>query len=218
LSAVAEEIWSAGGEALVIPGDISQLPDCWHLVEETVARYGRIDALVNNAAVIEPVAPLERADPAAWRRSLHVNVLGPVMLIQAALPSLRESGGRVINVSSGAATKVMVGWSAYCVTKAALNHINRQLAAEEPRITAIAVRPGVVDTAMQETIRVEGEKGMPAEEHARFVTYHERGELLPPDRPGKSLAALALYAPEAWSGQFLSWDDKEVINLVENLG
>jgi NAD(P)-dependent dehydrogenase (short-subunit alcohol dehydrogenase family) len=218
LSAVAQEIWSAGGEALVIPGDIGQLPDCWHLAEETIAHYGRIDALVNNAAVIEPVAPLERADPVAWRRSLHVNVLGPMMLTQAALPSLRQSGGRVINVSSGAATRAMVGWSAYCVTKAALNHFNRQLAAEEPDITAIAVRPGVVDTAMQETIRVVGEKGMTAEDHARFVDYYEHDELLPPERPGKSLAALALYAPEAWSGQFLSWDDEEVVNLVKRLG
>jgi NAD(P)-dependent dehydrogenase (short-subunit alcohol dehydrogenase family) len=86
---------------------------------------------------------------------------------------------------------------------------------EEKEITAIAVRPGVVDTDMQAAIRQDGRRGMPEETHARFTGYHESGQLLPPEAPGRALAALALYALREWSGQFLSWDERRVRELVE---
>ena len=104
--------------------------------------------------------------------------------------------------------------SAYSVAKAALNHFTRALAAEEPVITTIAVRPGVVDTDMQTTIRRHGATGMPAEIYARFVNYHERDELLPPEVPGCALAVLAFHAPQEWSGAFLAWDSEDVQSLV----
>jgi len=142
-------------------------------------------------------------------------LFGPVMLTQAALPHLRQRAGRVINVSSGAAVKVIQGWGAYCVAKAALNHFTRVLAEEEPAITAIALRPGKVDTAMQETIRKEGAGGMTASAHAGFVEAHARGELLPPEQPGRALAVLALHGPREWSGEFISWDEEKLQLLVE---
>jgi NAD(P)-dependent dehydrogenase (short-subunit alcohol dehydrogenase family) len=100
------------------------------------------------------------------------------------------------------------------VAKAALNHVTRVLAQEEPAITAIAFRPGVVDTAMQKQIRREGAQGMPADVHDRFLRYHKEGELLPPAVPACSLTTLALYAPTEWSGSFLSWNDENVLSLV----
>jgi NAD(P)-dependent dehydrogenase (short-subunit alcohol dehydrogenase family) len=100
------------------------------------------------------------------------------------------------------------------VAKAALNQFTRVLAEEEPAITAIAFRPGVVDTTMQRQIRREGVRGMPAEVHSRFLRYYEEGELLPPAVPACSLATLALYAPDEWSGSFLSWNDEHVLSLV----
>jgi NAD(P)-dependent dehydrogenase (short-subunit alcohol dehydrogenase family) len=214
LERVAQEIRQGGGTALAVPGDISRAEDCRELVSSTVAAYGRIDALVNNAAVLEPIAPISEAEPAEWNRNLTVNVLGPMMLTQAALPYLRRSNGRVINVSSGAALRPIPGTAGYSVAKAALNQFTRALAVEEKEITAIAVRPGVVDTDMQAAIRQDGRRGMPEETYARFTDYHESGQLLPPEAPGWALAALALYAPKEWSGEFLSWDEGRVRELV----
>lgn len=214
---VAQEahfIREAGGSALAVPGDISQLADCQRLVEKTINHFGRIDSLVHNAGVLEPIAPIAEADPAQWRHNLIVNLLGPLMLTQAALPYLRQHRGRVIHVSSGAATYAIPGWSAYCVTKGGLNQLNRALAVEEEMVTSLAVRPGVVDTEMQALIRTLGADGMPAEAHQRFVRLKEGGELLPPALPGGALAVLALYAPRQWDGDFLSWDEERVQELV----
>jgi NAD(P)-dependent dehydrogenase (short-subunit alcohol dehydrogenase family) len=214
LAGVAREIEDGGGQALAVVGDVSQPDDCQQVIDRTRERFGGIDGLVNNAGILEPIGPVAEAEPEAWHRSWAVNVLGPVMMCRSGLPHLRASKGRVINVSSGAAVNAVEGWGAYCLSKAALNHLTRMLAAEEPELTAISCRPGVVDTRMQKTIRQRGPKGMPQHEYERFVSYHEEGELLPPEVPGLALAVLALYARHEWTGQFMSWDDEGIQSLV----
>lgn len=215
LAQVASDVQAAGGAALVVAGDVSQEADCRRAVEETVARYGRLDALINNAGMLQPVGRIFDVDMALWKQNLLVNVWGPALLTQAALPYLRERSGRVINVSSGAAVRAIEGWGAYCVSKAALNHLTRLLAAEEASITAVALRPGVVDTAMQSEVRETGGGAMTEEAHGRFMQLKAKGELLPPRRPGRALAVLALHAPREFSGEFLQWDAPEVQQLVE---
>ncbi|MFO7683844.1 MAG: SDR family NAD(P)-dependent oxidoreductase [Chloroflexota bacterium] len=210
----AQAIRDAGGAALAVPGDISQLADCRRLVEKTISNFGRLDSLVHNAAILEPVGPIAEADPALWQQNLMINLLGPMMLTQAALPYLRQNRGRVIHVSSGAAAYAVPGWSAYCVTKGGLNQLSRALAIEEEMVTSLAVRPGVVDTEMQAVIRTLGQSGMPAEVYERFRRFKEEGELLPPAVPGGALAVLSLYAPREWDGEFLSWDEERVQELV----
>ena len=214
LHVVVGEIQSAGGSALAIAGDVSQVADCQRLVSETIQAFGQLDALVNNAAVLAPIASIADGDPQQWKQSWAVNLLGPFMLTQAALPYLRERKGRVINVSAGAAVSVHPAWAAYSSAKAGLNHFTRILAAEEPDIIAIAFRPGAIDTAMQATIREVGESRMLAEDYARFVDLYENQELLPPEVPGCALAVLAFHAPREWSGGFLPWNHAEVQSLV----
>ena len=214
LAQEAQYIRDGGGSALAVPGDISKLEDCRRLVEKTVSNFGRLDSIVHNAGILEPLAPIAEADPAVWQQSLLVNLLGPMMLTQAALPYLRQNRGRVIHVSSGAATYAIAGWSAYCTTKGGLNQLSRALAIEEDLVTSLAVRPGVVDTEMQALIRTLGAEGMPEEAHERFLRLKETGELLPPAVPGGTLAVLALYAPREWDGDFLSWDEERVQELV----
>jgi NAD(P)-dependent dehydrogenase (short-subunit alcohol dehydrogenase family) len=211
----AELIRQIGREALVVVADLSRPQDCHSVIQQAQERFGDLHALVNNGGILEPMATIAQAAPQDWQRNWQVNVLAPVLLVQAALPALRMSGGRVVNVSSGAAEKVTPGWAAYSLAKAALNHLTRFLAQEEPEITAIAVRPGVVDTAMQAAIREAGGLAMQARDYQRFVGYFEQGKLLPPRLPGRTLACLALFAPHAWSGEFLSWDEGRVQALVE---
>jgi NAD(P)-dependent dehydrogenase (short-subunit alcohol dehydrogenase family) len=208
-----DHIQNAGGKAISIPGDISQAEACQELIQKSLDHFGRIDSLINNAGAVRPIMPLRRTDLAQWQQNLAVNLMGPVMLTRAALPQLRLHKGRVINVSSGAALNPIPGMSAYCTAKAGLNHFTRVLAAEEDAVTAIAFRPGVVDTQMQETVRMEGASGMPPENHDQFMRYYQHGDLLPPQAPGGALAILALFAPSDWSGQFLSWDAPKIQEL-----
>ncbi len=214
LQALAGELASTSTPALAVAGDISLEQDRRSLIDQALQRFGRLDALVNNAGVLQPIAPLAESESAGWARNLRVNLEAPVMLIQACLPHLRAHSGIVVNVSSGAAVNPVPGWGAYCAAKAALNHVTRVLAAEEPQVTAVAFRPGMVDTAMQAVVRQEGPQGMTKEEHSRFVAAHRSGELLPPALPGRSLAALALFAPPELSGAFVNWDDPEVQALI----
>lgn len=214
LVAVAGRIRAEGASAEVVVGDVSAPEICEKLVQTALDRYGRIDALVNNAGILEPVARMADADEAAWTRTFAVNVIGPVLLTRAALPSLRSRKGRVINVSSGAAVRPKAAWAAYGASKAALNQVTAALALEEPDVTALAVAPGIIDTEMQALIRSEGKGHMTEADYARFVGHHERGELRPPEVPGRALAVLALYAPHEWSGAFISWDEDRVAALV----
>lgn len=207
---VAEDLAALGGESLVCPGDVSDFAACRSAVGKTVERFGRVDSLVNNAGIIQPIAPIAGSDPESWRRNIAVNLLGPFNLIRAALSHLRKQKGRIVNVSSGAANLALEGLSAYCTAKAALNHFTRVLAAEEATLTALSVRPGVVDTDMQTCLREKGKAVMPADQAAYYQQLKINGQLEPPAIPARAIAWLALYAPRQFSGQFLDYDDSRI--------
>jgi NAD(P)-dependent dehydrogenase (short-subunit alcohol dehydrogenase family) len=115
-----------------------------------------------------------------------------------------------VNVSSGAATMALETVSAYCTGKAALNHFTRILAVEETEVTALTVRPGMVDTAMQAVLRNEADNAMSASQIAYYRQLKERGELEPPEIPARAIAWLALYAPREFSGKFLDYNDPRI--------
>ena len=210
LEAVAKGVPQLGGAALVCEGDVSDAGACQAAVAETMERFGRLDAVVNNAGMVEPLAPVSGSDVERWQYNIAVNLLGPFYLIRAAIDELRERSGRIVNVSSGAASISVENASAYCAAKAALNHFSRVLAAEEPRLTVVAVRPGVVDTRMQDTIRQKGAGVMSDQQLAYYQNLKTSGQLEKPEVPGRSLAWLALHAPREFSGQFLNYDDPHI--------
>lgn len=214
LSMIEKGIHDFGGNAISVPGDISDFENCERIIDESIKCFGRLDSVINNGGIIEPIASIADGSIKEWELNLAINVLGPVKLVQAALPYLREQNGRVLNVSSGAAVNATKGWGAYCTAKAAINHFTKVLAEEEPTITAIALRPGVINTSMQETIREKGKVGMPEPVYKKFVDLYEQGKLLAPGLPGKAAAILALYAPHEWSGQFIQWDEERVNQLA----
>src|SRR5690348_16036254 len=93
--------------------------------------FGCIDALVNNAGVIEPIASVAWTDPAAFARNIEINLIGAFYAIRPVLPAMiAAGGGRIINVSSGAALRPQQGWSAYCAGKAGLAMLTRSIALE----------------------------------------------------------------------------------------
>lgn len=197
---------------LVLPGDVGDPTACKQIVDKTVAHFGRLDSLINNAGVIEPIGPMANIDPQEWWKNLGINLLGPMAACQAAIPELRKSEGRVVNVSTGAAVHAISGWTAYCAAKAGLHHLTRTLAVEEPDIAFFSLRPGVIDTDMQAIIRRDGPGLMPAEMSTYFQSLKDQNRLEPPEVPGRALAWLALSGPKEWTGEFIEYGDPRVAN------
>ncbi len=150
--AVVREIREAGGDAISVRADVSDRAEVAQLVNATVDRYGGVDILVNNAAVIEPAALADITDE-QLDRQFDVNVRGALYATQAAVPAFRD-GGRVVNVSSIVAEAPPAGFAVYSATKAALEALTRSLAAElaPRRVTVNAVSPGATVTDMYDSV------------------------------------------------------------------
>ncbi|MGJ4906991.1 SDR family NAD(P)-dependent oxidoreductase [Bradyrhizobium sp. HKCCYLRH2060] len=116
-------------------------------------RFGRLDALVNNAGVAR-FAPIMETSEADWQRILDVNLTGPFLCTRAAVPLMREHGGTIVNITSISAVRASTLRSAYGTSKAALAHLTKQLAVElaSAGIRVNAVAPGPVETAMAKDV------------------------------------------------------------------
>lgn len=134
-----------------IPGDVA---DAAHRAElgRVVAELPGLELLVNNASTLgqTPLPRLATARLDQLEQAYRVNLLGPLGLIQLLLPSLRRSGGTVVNVSSDAAVADYPGWGGYGSSKAALDHLTRTLAAEEPAVRWYSFDPGDMRTEMHQ--------------------------------------------------------------------
>jgi NAD(P)-dependent dehydrogenase (short-subunit alcohol dehydrogenase family) len=112
--------------------------------------------------------------------------------------------GRMVFVSSGAAEHAYQGWGAYCITKAAINGLVRQLQVEEPDIMSVAISPGRVDTDMQKVIRDKGRPGeiMTKEDYASFKSAYTEGSLIKPEVPAFVMAKVVTVGRKELSGGF----------------
>lgn len=124
-------------------------------------------------------------------------------MVQAAIPHLRKTKGSIVLVSSGAAAGAYSTWGAYGASKAVLNHLAMTLAVEEPDITTISIRPGVVDTEMQREIREVHHTSMDKKDVEKFAGLKTNGGLVKPEQPGNVMAKLAVQASKDLSGKFL---------------
>src|SRR3954471_9574584 len=147
LSAVAAELPGA----VAVQGDITDPAHRAALAAE-IERLGRLDLLVNNASDLgpSPLPALADFPLDALRRVYETDVLAPLALTQALLPSLRAAGGVVLNISSDAAVEAYPFWGGYGSAKAALDHLTAVLAVEEPELHVYAVDPGDMRTDMHQ--------------------------------------------------------------------
>lgn len=156
LAALAREI---GPSARALPADVADFNAVAAAVAGMERAFGGIDILINNAGMIEPIVAMESADPAAWGRLIDINLKGAFHGIRAVLPGMiRQGGGIVITISSGAAHNPLEGWSAYCTSKAGAGMLTACLHHEAhlKGIRAMGLSPGTVATGMQEVIRASG--------------------------------------------------------------
>ncbi|KAJ3308472.1 hypothetical protein HDV04_001202 [Boothiomyces sp. JEL0838] len=182
--------------------DLSVPSSAFTLYNETIKKYNRIDSVIHNAGIIQ-FQNIKDIDTQQLALLFQINLFSGVELVKHCLPELRKNHGSVILVSSGAAVRPVVGWGAYCTSKAALNSFANILGVEEPLVATVAVRPGVVDTEMQTDIRKQGGGIMSENEHSKFVGLKENGGLIDPTEPARKIAHLALHPNLDLSGKFV---------------
>lgn len=153
LVAVADRIAEFGVESLPIKADVTDKKQVHGMVNAVMARFGRIDILINNAGVIIMPMPVLQMPEDVWRKTLDINATGTFLCCQAVLPGMIERGfGRIINMASIAAVRPRIFMSAYAASKAAVIALTASLAQEvgEFGITANAILPGDIDTGMKQ--------------------------------------------------------------------
>ena len=189
---IAGEITAAGGSAIAVPCDVADPAAVKALVEAAVTRFGRLDVLVNNAGLIDPIARLADSDPEAWGRVVDVNLKGVYYGLRYAIPAM-TGGGTVVNISSGAAINALEGWSHYCATKAGVLMLTKaaDLEYRAAGIRVIGLSPGTVATQMQREIKASGLNPISQMDFARHI---------PPEWVALALAYLCGDGGDAYRG------------------
>ncbi len=207
-SQVAELAAELGPNVMALGCDVADWGSVHAAMGAVTAHFGRIDVLVNNAGVIDPIARLADADVTAWSQSIDVNLKGVFHGMKAVLPVMRAQGsGTIITVSSGAATNPLEGWSAYCAGKAGALMLTRAAHLEEGAhgIRILGLSPGTVATDMQVKIKASGVNPV---SQIDFATH------IPADWPARALVWMCGPAADEWLGRDISLRDEGVRRAV----
>jgi len=216
LDEVVKVIKRAGGHALAQTADVADERQVQELGLATARWVGPASILVNCAGMIDPMAPLARSDPALWLRNIAINIGGTYLPVRFVLPGMLDRAfGRIVNITSGAATRPSAGWTAYSAAKAGVAQLTRSLALEleGTGVTACAFNPGGMDTDMQERIRRTDVSDFPRADEYRALA--KEGRLADPKAPARAVAYLALTTTQR-NGQVLQYDDEELRRAVES--
>ncbi|XP_071388931.1 3-oxoacyl-[acyl-carrier-protein] reductase FabG-like [Centroberyx affinis] len=160
LAKVAKQCTDCGAaEPLLVPGDLTDEETVKKTVERTIAHFGRLDVLINNAGILA-VGSIEATDMAQYDKVMNINVRSVYHLTQLCVPHLIKTKGSIINVSSLAGQKSFPGFLAYCMSKSAVDQFTRcvalELASQQVRVNAVC--PGVIDTDIFRRAGLDGEQ------------------------------------------------------------
>src|SRR5512147_2257781 len=198
---VVTAILAQGGEAVALPADVSDPGAVEAMFRALEERCGRLDALVNNAAVGSRIDAFTVIDDATWRRTLAVNLDGAFYCMRAAVPRLRAAGGgRIVNISSGAAkTGGMIG-AHYAASKAGMLALTAKAARELARegISVNAVLPSVIETEMLDAVAPD------AAARARVMAQLPIGRFGRAEEVARVVRFLVVEAPDYLTGEFIS--------------
>ena len=206
--AVGDLAAEIGDAAVGIPCDVGRYWEMAAAVDAMVRTFGRLDVLVNNAGVIEPIAHLAEADPDAWGRVIDVNLKGVFHGMRAAMPvMIGQGGGTILTVSSGAAHGPVEAWSHYCASKAGAAMLTA-CADKEGRdagIRAMGLSPGTVATRMQREIKASG---------VNPVSRLEWSDHIPADWPARTLVWMCGSEADEFVGREVSLRDEAIRQRV----
>ena len=204
IEATSRMVEEVGGEVLSLQGDISRSKDVEEAVDKAQSHFGKIDILMNNAAVIGPVKPLYEVDEQDWDICMDINVKGSFLFSKAVIPHMiRRKRGKIINVTSGLGVIAMPRFGGYSIAKAGVIHLTKILAEElKPHnIQVNGLDPGVMDTKMQEDLRNLGPDVLGDAIYAEFSGYKDKGILKPPERVAKLAVFLASEESDSITGE-----------------
>ena len=201
-AAISDLARDIGAAALAIPCDVSRYADVEAAMHTAVARFGALDVVINNAGVIEPIAPLATSDPAAWGHVIDINLKGVYHGMRAAMPLMQAAGGgTIITISSGAAHNALEGWSHYCASKAGAAMLTMCAHKEGAGIRAMGLSPGTVATEMQREIKASG---------INPVSAMEWQDHIPPEWVAKALLWMCTTDADDYLGQEISLRDEGI--------
>lgn len=205
---IAAQADALGPSALALTCDVADPAAVEAAIARTQAWGGRLDVLINNAGVIEPIARLAEADPAAVARAVAINLGGVFHGMRAAIPRMRaQASGTIITVSSGAAHNPLEGWGAYCSSKAGAAMLTRVAHLEEAAagLRIMGLSPGTVATEMQVKIKASG---------INPVSQLDPAVHIPADWPARALLWMCGPAADPWLGQEISLRDEAIRRAV----
>jgi len=208
INAIADEINSSGGEALAIGCDVADYNQVNNAVAQTIMKFGKIDIVVNNAGLIDPIGRMTDLAPDDWGKIIDVNVKGIFHMLHAALPGMEARGeGTIINISSGAATSALEGWSHYCSSKAAALSLTKCAHKEyaSKGIRVVGLSPGTVATDMQVNIKASG---------INPVSQLDPNVHIPPEWPARAICWLATEDAREFDGDDVSLRDENIRKRV----
>ncbi|MFC2968402.1 SDR family oxidoreductase [Acidimangrovimonas pyrenivorans] len=209
IGALAAEI---GPAAMALPCDIADAGALAGTIARLEAAFGPVDVLINNAGVIEPIAPLAKADPEAWGKAIDINLKGVFHGMRAVMPGmLARKAGTIITVSSGAAHNPLEGWSAYCSAKAGAAMLTRVAHHEAGHsgLRIMGLSPGTVATEMQVKIRASG---------INPVSQLDPEVHIPADWPARTLLWMCTPEADDFLGQEIALRDEDIrrrVGLIE---
>ncbi|PSL41930.1 benzil reductase ((S)-benzoin forming) [Planomicrobium soli] len=170
--------------------DLPEIPGLVAKIASALPENVQSITLINNAGTIEPIGFSGQNDPLAIQANINLNLTAPMILSSSFIAQFKNVDciKSIVNISSGAGRKVYRGWSAYCASKAGLDHFSRVLDAEEDDVKVVAVAPGIIDTGMQEQIRKSNELDFPL--LGQFQDYKDTGKLSTPEETAAQLIKL----------------------------
>ena len=205
ISALADQI---GQAALALRCDVADPASLQAAVQAVLDRWGRLDALINNAGTIDPIDRIETADATLWGQSIDVNLNGVFNGMRAAIPVMKAAGGgTIITVSSGAASNPLEGWSAYCAAKAGAAMLTRAAHLEEGKngLRIMGLSPGTVATDMQVRIKASG---------INPVSALDPSVHIPAEWPAKCLLWMCGPDGDEWLGKEISLRDEKIRRAI----
>jgi NAD(P)-dependent dehydrogenase (short-subunit alcohol dehydrogenase family) len=201
-----KEVEAADGKAIFIPCDVTQAEDCQRAVEATVAAFGGLDILFNNAGIVRRANVLTTTE-AEWDRVMDVNVKSIFLMSKYAIPHMKNRGGGVIiNTSSGWGIKGGENAVSYCASKGAVTNMTRAMAIDHGRqnIRVNAICPGDTDTPM---LRDEAKQlGQPEKEFLTEAASRPLGRYAQPAEIAQAVLYLASEASSYVTGAALVVD------------
>jgi NAD(P)-dependent dehydrogenase (short-subunit alcohol dehydrogenase family) len=208
---VAAGIREAGGDGFFRRADVRSLADLEAVVAEAADRHGRLDVLVNNAAVSVAGSAGEMAEE-DWDRVVDVNLSGVWRGMRAAIPRmLAQGGGSIVNLSSVQARVGFPGWAGYAASKGGIDALTRQAAVEYAAagIRVNAIVPGTIRTPMNEGIMASSPD--PAAVMANWVAMHPMGRIGEPEEVAAAIVFLASDEASFVTGELLRVDGGLVV-------